>query len=171
MRCVCIQLYDTPLFLHVLLIPYSAPVIVLFLVPCKSVLFSCCTCYCHSAFDFLLLTTLPLPVLDLGKGPLQWWEQTPRLHGSTQHSKAHQQHPAQRQHNSKGNPVCLDRVCDSKVSRHVLGQECQRQEQDGCFADEQRHPRKAIYSGRLRHGHQLEVLFDMSAKESIWGST
>lgn len=121
--------------------------------------------------QFLLLITLPLPVLDLGKGPLQWWEQTPRLHGSTQHSKAHQQHPAQRQHNGKGDPVCLDRVCDSKVGRHVLGQECQRQEQDGCFADEQRHPRKAIHSGRLRHGHQLEVLFDMSAKEGIWVST
>jgi hypothetical protein len=102
---------------------------------------------------------LPLPVLDLAESFLQSRKQTPRLHRSTQHTKAHQHHPRQGQHNSKCNPVCLYRVSDSKISRHILGKEGEWKEQDGRFADEQRHPRKAIDTSRLRHGHELKVLF------------
>jgi hypothetical protein len=104
------------------------------------------------------LLALPLPVRDLAEASLQWWKQTPRLHCSTQNTKAHEDDPAQRQNNSKRDPVCLDRVRHAEISRHVFGHKGEWQEQDGCFADEQRNPRKAVDSGRLRHGHQLEVL-------------
>ena len=79
---------------------------------------------------------LPLPILDPAQNPLQRWKQTPRLHSPTQHTKAHQQHPRQRQNNSKRDPVSLDRIRHSQISRHVFSQKGQRQEQDGCFADE-----------------------------------
>jgi hypothetical protein len=110
---------------------------------------------------------LPLPILDLAETFLQSWKQTPRLHSPTQHTKAHQHHPRQSQHNSKCNPVCLYRVRDSEISRHVFGKEGEWKEQNGRFADEQRNPRKAIDTGRLRHGHELEVLFlDLSVIRS-----
>jgi hypothetical protein len=106
------------------------------------------------------LLALPLPILDLAETSLEWWKQAPRLHRSTQHSKAHQNDPAQRQDNSKCDPVCLDRVSHSQICRHVFSHEGEWKEQDGCFADEQRNPRKAVDSGRLRHGHKLEVLLE-----------
>lgn len=109
------------------------------------------------------LTTIPslalsFPVLDLCKRSLQRRKQAPRLHGPTQHTKAHQEQPRQSQHDSERNPVCLYRICHAEISRHILGQKGQWEEEDGRFADEKCHPRKAIDTRRLRHGHELEIL-------------
>lgn len=87
------------------------------------------------------LTTSPslalsLPVLDLGESSLQWREQTPRLHRSAQHTKAHQEYPRQGQHDGECNPVCLHRIRHAEISRHIFSKEGQWQEQDGRFADE-----------------------------------
>jgi hypothetical protein len=109
--------------------------------------------------------TLPLPVLDLAEASLEWRKQAPRLHRPTQHSKAHQNHPRQGQNDGKCDPVCLDRVCHSEIGRHIFGHEGEWKEQNGCFADEQRDPRKAVDSGRLRHGHELEVLLELVSNQ------
>ena len=113
-------------------------------------------CQSHLTTDPSLI--LPLPILDLAEASLQRRKQTPRLHRPTQHTKAHQQYPRQSQHDSECNPVCLYRIRHAEISRHVFGQEGQWEEENGRFADEQRNPRKAIDTGRLRHGHELEVL-------------
>jgi hypothetical protein len=148
----------------------SISVCVLSPVSCNLLFVLSCPCILRYVFPYLRLIshlsphtpslTLPLPVLNLAQASLEWRKQAPRLHRSTQHSKAHQNHPRQGQNDGKCDPVCLDGVSHSEISRHVLGHEGEWKEQDGCFADEQRNPRKAVDSGRLRHGHELEVLLE-----------
>lgn len=155
-----------PLFVHICRCPvlsYHAICLCPVLLCCNHVLLSRQPLVCRPIPNTHLSIVLALPILDLAEGSLQWWEQTPRLHRPTQHPEAHQEQPTQAQDNGKCDPVRLDRVSHSEVSRHIFGHECQWKEQNCGFADEQRHPRKAIHSGRLRHGHKLEVLFDMSA--------